>query len=232
MQRLLLAAGAALILTAGSLLVAQVLIHVDGDGEPLGVSDRSTVTGFDLRPERSQATPTAPATPALEPTPTVEPTPEGETPRKLVIPSIGVEAPVVILSVDGNGVMESPNGPEEVGWYDFTSKPGGGSNAVFSGHVDYHDYGKAVFWDLRELEANDIIEVRGDGDSVLRYAVVSSLTYAADEAPVDEIVGGTENDTVTLITCDGTFDSSVRQYDQRRVVTAERVDGPQSAVGQ
>jgi hypothetical protein len=49
--------------------------------------------------------------------------------------------------------MPSPDNAWDVAWYDFSARPGAGSNAVFSGHVDYHDVGPAVFWNLRDLRA-------------------------------------------------------------------------------
>jgi sortase (surface protein transpeptidase) len=39
---------------------------------------------------------------------------------------------------------------------------------------------------------------------------------------VQEIVGPTPNETITLITCTGVFDRNVLEYDKRLVVKAER----------
>ena len=76
-------------------------------------------------------------------------------PARLVIPKIGVDAPVAVKGLDPNGAMQNPNGPEDVAWCDFTSRPGQGGNAVFSGHLDYHDYGPAVIARLREMTAEE-----------------------------------------------------------------------------
>ena len=54
------------------------------------------------------------------------------------------------------------------------------------------------------------------------YAVNTKIAYDASTAPVDAIVGPTSEQTVTLITCTGTFSSSSHQYDKRLVVTAVR----------
>ena len=231
---LLMAAGSAFILAAASFLALYVLDGSGGDDGSIGFSDAGTITGFDLRLERSQATARAEPSPTAEATPAVEetPAPVGEVPDRLVIPSIGVDAPIVTLGVDGDGVMESPSTPTDVGWYDFTARPGSASNAVFSGHVDYRNYGEAVFWDLRDVEGGDIVEVYGEDGSVYRYEVVSSVAYPADEAPVSEIVGATETETVTLITCVGTFNRDIRQYSHRLVVQAERVEEGEPSASQ
>jgi len=81
-------------------------------------------------------------------------------PVRLVIPKIGLDAPVTVKGLDPNGAMQNPNGPEDVAWYDFTARPGPGGNAVFPGHLDCHDYGPAVFARLREMTAGDLVVVR------------------------------------------------------------------------
>jgi LPXTG-site transpeptidase (sortase) family protein len=164
---------------------------------------------------RPVATPTS--TPAPSPAPVAAP------PVRLLIPAIGVDAPVSVKGVKADAVMDVPNGPEDVVWYNFTARPGMGSNAVISGHLDYHDYGAAVFWRLKELREGDIVEVRLADGSVLRYRVSLKLSYDARMAPVPEIVGPTSKEVVTLITCGGTFDSGSRTYSNRLVVRAERV---------
>jgi len=119
--------------------------------------------------------------------------------------------------------MDVPDGPEDVAWYNFTARPGMGGNAVISGHLDYRNYGEAVFWRLKELQEGDIVEVRLADGSVLRYQVSLKLSYAARTAPVLEIVGPTSKEVVTLITCGGTFDGGSRSYSDRLVVRAERI---------
>lgn len=163
------------------------------------------------------------------PTPTAELPPPSEAPiNTLAIPRFGVEAAIVTLGVDPNGVMETPDGPVNVAWYDFSARPGfpaddDGGNAVFSGHVDYYNYGPAVFWNLKDLELNDEIEVRLADGTVYRYAVISRKQYTAETAPIQEIVGDTPTEVITLITCGGIFDPSVGEYNDRIVVRAQRV---------
>lgn len=157
-------------------------------------------------------------------------TPSDATPTRIVISRIGVDAPITTKGVGANGEMESPDGPEDVAWYGFTARPGGGSNAVFSAHVDYHGYGPAVFADLKKLEKGDLVEVHTADGAVYRYEVTLSLSYPAETAPTEEIVGATSTEVITLITCAGTFDQAARQYSHRLVVRAERVAGGE-AVG-
>lgn len=211
----------ALISTGTILIIAAIalfaLVATDVIGNSAeGNSDLRTIPGF------GQVIST--------PTPGPSPTPEGRFPpgseapmARLVIPRVKIDAPVVTLGVDSEGVMEAPDNAWDSAWYDFSAKPGFGGNSVFSGHVDYINVGKAVFWPLKDLQQGDEIEVRLEDGTVYKYAVSALQQYDAATAPVDQIVGPTPTDTVTLITCSGTFNTATRQYDKRLVVRAERV---------
>jgi sortase (surface protein transpeptidase) len=137
------------------------------------------------------------------------------------IERIGLDAPLGVKTRDRAGLMQDPSGPEDIAWYDFTARPGEPGNAVFSGHVDYHDYGPAVFAHLRELQPGDAIDVFSADGSTHRYAVATRTSYAASEAPIDLIVGPTARASITLITCTGAFGGG--EYSHRLVVRAEAV---------
>jgi len=226
-HRWLMGAGVMLILAAFALLGLAFSGVVGGGNNSIpgptasptaeaALSDANTSTGFNLDQAQLQG--------LAEARPTPQVTPVSNAPlTRLVIPKIGVDAPVVALGVDGQGVMQSPKKPFEVGWYDFTAQPGTGGNAVFSGHVDFASVGTAVFWDLRKLGPGDLVEVRLADGTDYQYVVISSTAYAGDDAPIADIVGPTGKDTVTIITCTGTFNREVRQYSHRLVVRAERI---------
>jgi sortase (surface protein transpeptidase) len=100
---------------------------------------------------------TARATASAERAPSVRETPDAATPERstasrftspvhrMRVDRLGVDAPLVTLGVDRQGVMEAPADPGSVGWYEFTSRPGLGSgNAVFAGHRDSRRSGPAL----------------------------------------------------------------------------------------
>jgi LPXTG-site transpeptidase (sortase) family protein len=165
----------------------------------------------------------APETPVPEPTPEPPPPPSDAPITRLRIQGIGIDANVIVLGVDGEGVMQAPKTATDIAWYDFSARPGFGSNAVFAAHVDFAGVGPAVFWRLRELSEGAEIEVRLEDGTSYQYRVVFSRTYSANEAPIEEIIGATGLDSITLITCDGTFNTRTREYDRRLVVRAERL---------
>ena len=216
---IIMGAGVSALVAAGVLFVLTVSGIVD-DGTTYSGPDTASAFG----PDTFFLTPYPTATPAPEP-------PSDAPIARISIPRFEVDAPITVRGLDASNAMETPDGAWDVAWYDFSARPGFGSNAVFSGHVDYINIGPAVFWNLKDLEQGDGVEVLLVDGTVYRYAVVSREQVYAATADVGEIVGATPREIITLITCGGTFDGS--QYDQRVIVRAERVfaDAPGQAAG-
>ncbi len=167
-------------------------------------------------------------TPSPESSPTAAPTPQFPAPKedagiaRILIGRAKVNAPVQVKGLNARNEMENPDGKDNVAWYDFTGRPGFGSNAVFSGHVDWYTGEQGVFWFLRDLKDGDEIVIKMSDGMELKYRVKENITYKADAAPVAEIVGPSTNEMITLITCDGSFDAKTQDYNNRRVIRAER----------
>jgi len=156
----------------------------------------------------------------------------GEAPSaglRVVIPRIGVNAPVNVRAMGADGVMGKPNGKDDVIWYDFSNYAGmggfpgtPGSNSLLSGHVDYHPNYTAVFWDLRLLAPGDVIDIVLLDGTTLRY-VVEWSTLIDDTENFSQYAQRTGIDSLTIVTCTGTFDPSTRNYSNRLVVRATRI---------
>jgi LPXTG-site transpeptidase (sortase) family protein len=213
LSALLITVGTILILTAVTLFVLLWQGIID-DGTQ-GNSSLETIPGFG-----AIRTPT----PGPSPTPSPEYPPGSDAPiARIVIPAAEIDAPIVVKGVSDDGVMQSPDNAVDVAWYDFSAHPGFGGNAVFAGHVDYIRVGPAVFWNIKDLNPGDLIEVRLEDGTVYQYGVTVKQQYDAATAPVETIVGPTPRETVTLITCSGSFSGATGQYDKRLVVQAERL---------
>jgi len=164
-------------------------------------------------------------------TPIATPPPSSAPVARMIIEKIGVDAPVISLGLDENAVPLVPDNPGDVVWYNFSTPPGWGSNAVFSGHVDWTVNGvpvTGVFYDLRKIEVGDIIKVRLADNTEYEYKVIGNLAMAYDDPKALEVMGATPSEIITIITCGGTF---VREYGNpiggnythRQIVRAERV---------
>jgi LPXTG-site transpeptidase (sortase) family protein len=179
------------------------------------------VPEFPVMPIPAPATEETAVAPAVAP---ALPVPSaGAQLARLVIPSAKVNHRFVVRGLTPRREMEDPGGKDDVAWYNFSALPGNGSNAVLSGHVDWYTGQPGVFWYLRDLKQGDEIQVHYSDGLILSYRVTRVEVFGADDAPVAEITAPTATDTLTMITCDGVFSKSAKDYTKRRVVWAERV---------
>lgn len=153
-------------------------------------------------------------------------------PVRLHIPRLYIDAPVNTMGLDENRVPQVPDRPDQIAWYDFSAPPGRGSNAVFSGHVDWQtrqgDPIPGVFYRLREMEIGDTIDLTLADGTRLEYRVTGNVATPYDDPNVIKAMQPTNRDVITLITCGGTWlrDPSQKfggNYSHRIIVRAELV---------
>jgi LPXTG-site transpeptidase (sortase) family protein len=149
----------------------------------------------------------------------------------MIVEKIGLDATVVTMGLDEDHVPRVPDNPNDVVWYDFSTPPGWGSNAVFSGHVDWTINGvpvTGVFYDLRKLEVGDIIKVRLADNTEYQYKVFGNQAVPFDDPEALAAMGATPTEMITIITCGGTWvpirgDPLGGNYTPRQIVRAERL---------
>lgn len=203
---------------------------------PVQTQARARVLGVQLTPP--------PATPA--PTPEIVPTPvPSEAPRIVAqrpaaartsgspvsaprstggwirIPSIGASGPVVAVGLDGNGNMVTPRNARDVAWLDNGTFPGPTRNAIMAGHRNWSGR-SGTFINLENASAGDVIQVGIDGRTYT-FAMSWVRMYDPANAPVEELMGPTDVDSITLVTCGGSFNRKTGHYDMRVVARAELV---------
>src|SRR5260370_21918584 len=150
------------------------------------------------------ASPTARLVKSPTPTLSSSPTPARHAnPVRLLIPAIGVNAPIEEVGVTSNGNLAVPtqNPWEGVGWYAAGSHPGERGSAVIDGHVDRPGGYSAVFWYLRDLHKGDEVLVTDAHGNTLRVSVTGVAFYYTQYVPVQEIFGNGIGDFLNLITC-------------------------------
>jgi sortase (surface protein transpeptidase) len=162
----------------------------------------------------------APARPAAE-----EASEVTGLPVRLRIPAIGVDADVEHVGLSEDGAMASPQSYFAVGWYQFGFRPGQVGNAVMAGHIDSATQGAAVFYWLSSLYPGALVIVTDSAGYDLVFEVIGAAEFYDGEAPVFDIFGPADTANLNLITCVGTFDRSVGQYDKRYVVYTTLVLG-------
>jgi LPXTG-site transpeptidase (sortase) family protein len=183
----------------------------------------SSHTRLQPRPTHVAAVPSA--RPSILPAATATPAPTAPPavqPQQLVIPRLGVQAPIENKGIDSHNQMEAPDKPFDVAWYPFTARPGAGGNAVFAGHKDFAGVGPAVFWKLGQLSPGDTIQVTGANQAQLQYQVTETWDYTLSNIPMASVLAQGGGDQITLITCAGSY-SRAAGYDHRLVVRAKRI---------
>jgi len=143
----------------------------------------------------------------LSTTATVIPTPA--LPTRIVIPAIGVDAPVVAISlqpvdVDGQTQAVWPvPATYAAGWHDTSAPLGVPGNTVLNGHNTTNG---EVFRDLYTLEIGEAITVYAD-DTPYAYKVSEILILPEAEQPLDvrlenaRYILPTGDERLTLVTC-------------------------------
>jgi sortase (surface protein transpeptidase) len=154
------------------------------------------------------------------------PSPTGP-PARLAIPTLGVDAAVESVGVDGQGRMAVPSRPEDVGWYNQGPAPGESGDAVIDGHLDWWT-GPAVFWKLDRLRVGDELTVtRADG-SRLRFVVDSMTSVPYDSRPPG-LFTSSGMPSLSLVTCAGAWDRTRQTYTTRLLVHAALAPTPVTA---
>lgn len=154
-------------------------------------------------------------------------TPRAESSRKvqplqstLVIPAIGVNAPIEPVGTLSSGAMAVPvHRPwDGVGWYQNGPRPGEQGSAVIDGHLDRPGGAPAVFWRLRNVQKGDLVLVVHPGLPTLRFQVQQIAVYQPTTAPLQQIFENHSGTFLNLITCAGTWMPDIHQTTLRLVV--------------
>ena len=150
---------------------------------------------------------------------------KGARPVAIDVAAAGVAAEIETINII-DGVMQDPTDPLLVSWYEESAKLGEIGNVLFAGHVNWYSIGAAVFFNLEDLAEDDEIVATGEDGELYRYAVEWNETVElATLTPerLEELVGQTKTECVTLITCGGEFDAATGHYLSRTVVRGKRL---------
>jgi LPXTG-site transpeptidase (sortase) family protein len=140
-------------------------------------------------------------------------------PRRILIPAIGVDAPIQRLARDADGVLQAPTEWASAGWYAKGVVPGDVGAAVIAGHLDTTRRA-AVFVNLRQLRPGDRIAVRMSDSALVRFTVTRTRLVRKALFPTSAVYGPTPDPELRLITCNGPFDAAQGAYADNLVVFA------------
>ena len=178
-----------------------------------------------------ETTPVPTAQPALEATPAVttyvaanaQPRKPDhmELPLRLAIPRLGVDGLVIAVGLAPDGSMEVPQRPQDVGWYQYSARPGAKGNSVLAGHLNWYGV-DGVFRRLAETVPGEAVIVRAADGEERTYAVEWHQEWPLTTAPVGKVFEPLDVPALTLITCGGRWNAATQRYDTRVVVRCQR----------
>ncbi len=139
----------------------------------------------------------------------------GAEPVAIRIDRAGVNAPIEVVEVV-NGIMQpAPNG-NVVGWYRESARPGQLGNMVLTGH-------DVVFASVQTLTASDVILITDANKTSYVYHVEWVRTFNDPaRVPLQEMIGNTPEESLTLITGAEPFDAASNAYRGYTFVRATR----------
>ena len=140
------------------------------------------------------------------------------TPVRLRLPDLGIDAPVESVGYD-RGEMEIPRSAGVIGWYRYGPAPGGLGSAVLAAHVAWGGR-TGVFADLRLVSVGAVVEVEFSDGATRRFQVEALASYDKQGLPVQEVFRREGDPVLTLITCGGAFNPSLRSFENNVVAYA------------
>ena len=195
--------------------MAELLRHIGRDpitGMPTPVAERF-IAEHEIAVERYGKDEREP-----EPPPPVA----GPDIARLVIPRLGVDAPVARFGLDRFGRLDVPQDSRTVGWNPaYSAVPGEDGATFLAAHFAYGGV-PGVFYSLATLQPGDEAVVFLSDGSRHSYRVTSAIDYDLAAIDMGAILAGREGkESLTLMTCSGPADSG--EFPLRTVVLAERV---------
>ena len=193
----------------GFVQVAQASVTAT-DQSPAPTDTATATSTLPATPITPSSTPTTPptATATATSTPIPTPTPQLPPPSRLVIPSIGVDTPVLAVGwheeiIEGTNMVVWDVADFAAGWHKTSARPGEGGNIVITGH---HNIKGEVFRDIVTLQPG--AEVQVYASDVLHVYYVTDVMILPDKGMPLEVrrenarwIEPTEDERVTLVTC-------------------------------
>lgn len=145
----------------------------------------------------------------------------GDVPVRLSIPSLGINANVQQVGVNGKGNMAVPSNYTDVAWYKYGPVPGEVGSAVIDGHVDNGLGLDGVFKHLEDIEVGDDVYVSTKSGKRLHFVVRDIESYHYTQVPTELLFNLSDGAHLNLVTCGGLWVKDDKTYDRRIVVYTE-----------
>jgi sortase (surface protein transpeptidase) len=144
-------------------------------------------------------------------------------PVRIRIPSLGVDAGIIPVGVDGTGALEVPSNVVQAAWYQAGATPGDAGTAIIAAHVDFNG-SLGLFNKLHTLPRGAEIDVvDASGKTRVFHATTGSLAPKSDPSTVQSLAAASAvkgQPRLALITCGGDLDTVKHSYYDNYVLLA------------
>lgn len=149
----------------------------------------------------------------------------GSQSNRLVIPSIGANAPIISAGASGpdGGAFDVPTSVHVVGWWDGlwnspsgsvqekVASPGQSGVALLAGHIDSAVQGHGALYRLQQIKTGAPVTVYGAHGSVTHWKV-TKLEIVAKSALPKSLFVNTGPSRLAVVSCGGPFDDATGHY--------------------
>jgi sortase (surface protein transpeptidase) len=141
-------------------------------------------------------------------------------PVEVSIAAVGIDSRLIPLGLNADRTLQVPTDFSVAGWYTGRPVPGELGPSIIAGHLD-SKVGPAAFYHLRNVKPGMKVDVARSDGTVAQFEVTTMEQDDKDEFPTARVYGPTKGAQLRLITCGGTFDSSIGHYEDNLIVFAK-----------
>lgn len=142
---------------------------------------------------------------------------------RVTINRIGTNAPIVAVGLTSAGAMDTPKTLWQVGRYDKGAVVGANGTAVLVGHSGAPGQ-VGVFEHIDRIQVGDIVTYTRVDGTTISFRATSSQAYPVNDDTARLLVAATTKSSLNLISCFGKWNASTKEYDQRWIVKAQRIE--------
>jgi hypothetical protein len=144
-------------------------------------------------------------------------------PRSIRISSVDIFGLVQKVGFTKDGAVSVPTNIYFAGWHTGSVLPGYVGLSIIDGHVS-GQYNDAVFMNLKNVQANDEVEIEFGDKSIKKFSVVEVKTLAEADSSVYLFTKKPNITTqLNLITCGGKYNSKTQTFADRVIVVAKLI---------
>ena len=145
-----------------------------------------------------------------------------ESPSRLRIPVINVDADVYYVGLTSDGTMDIAKDPDKVAWYEFGPRPGEIGSAVIAGHYGWIGDKGSIFNDIHTLKKGDELSVTDEKGTVIVFVVREIRKYDPESDATAVFKSNDGKSHLNLITCNGVWENDKQSYSNRLVVFTDK----------